>query len=151
MGHEWKLSWSVNYQAGENSAMICLQKRLFFTPGVIFQRTEKGKSDDEGYISRSWPFKILFSIWQFPSFCFPMSQALPHFQVFSLLFPTFPFFFLFYTYILFHSSTILHLLGILFNKIWHILFFFYFIFWYILKEFVFSFFLIAVVDYFIYR
>ena len=55
------------------------------------------------------------------------------------------------TYILFfHSSTILHLLGILFNKIWHILFFYFYFLIYFKRICVF-FSLIAVVDYFIYR
>lgn len=64
-----------------------------------FQRTEKGKSDDEGYISRSWPFKILFSIWQFPSFCFLCLGTAP---LSGFLFVSyFSFLFLFYLHSLF--------------------------------------------------
>lgn len=36
----------------------------------LFSENWKGKSGDEGYISRRWPFKILFSVWQTPSFTF---------------------------------------------------------------------------------
>lgn len=127
----------------QNSAMICLQKRLFYTRGH-FQRTEKGKSDDEGYISRSWPFKILFSIWQFPSFAFYVC-ALPHFQVFlfvsyfSFLFPLLPTF-----------SFFTHQLSSICQAYYSIKFdIFYFLIYF--KRICVFLFLIAVVDYFIYR
>lgn len=94
-----------------SNAYICRKLILYQR---LFSENWKGKSSDEGYISRRRPFKILFSVWQTPSFTFHIFAQL-YLQI-LLSVPSLPLplllFFLFYHL----SLTLSFLLSLLGNK-----------------------------------